>query len=163
MQFFFIMGIQAAGRLICQHHSRMIDKSTGNRHTLLLASGQLIRFVRSAFGKPHEFQYLRGCFLSFLLSFPGNESRYHHIFQSRELRQQLMELEYKADMPVTECGQFSLLHTIGLCTVDNHRTAIRHIQSAHNLKQSSFTRSTGTHNTDNLPLLYLQANPPQHL
>ena len=42
-----------------------------------------------------------------------------------------MELEHKADMAVAECGKFLLPHTVDLCTVNNHRTAIRHIQRTH--------------------------------
>ncbi len=62
------MGIQAAGRFICQHHCRMIDESTGHRHTLLLTSRQLIRLVGGPFGKPHEFKNFRSRLLGFLLS-----------------------------------------------------------------------------------------------
>ena len=62
------MGIQAAGRFICQHHCWMIDESTGHRHTLLLTSLQLIRLVGGPFGKPHEFKNFRSRLLGFLLS-----------------------------------------------------------------------------------------------
>ncbi len=85
-----------------------------------------------------------------------------HIAQP-SLSKQLMELEHKADMAVAECGKFLLPHTVDLCTVNNHRTAIRHIQRTHDLQQGSFTRSTGAYNADNLPFLYLQVNTPQHL
>ena len=141
----------------------MIDESTGHRHTLLLTSRQLIRLVGGPFGKPHEFKNFRSRLLGFLLSSSGNEGWYHYILQSRKLRQQLMELEHKADMAVAECGKFLLPHTVDLCTVNNHRTAIRHIQRTHDLQQGSFTRSTGAYNADNLPFLYLQVNTPQHL
>ena len=83
--------------------------------------------------------------------------------ESGMLTQQLMELEHKADMAVAECGKFLLPHTVDLCTVNNHRTAIRHIQRTHDLQQGSFTRSTGAYNADILPFLYLQVNTPQHL
>ncbi len=119
--------------------------------------------VGGPFGKPHEFKNFRSRLLGFLLSSSGNEGWYHYILQSRKLRQQLMELEHKADMVVAECGKFLLPHTVDLCTVNNHRTAIRHIQRTHDLQQGSFTRSTGAYNADNLPFLYLQVNTPQHL
>ncbi len=86
VQLFLIMRIQTSGRLIRQHHRRMIDERTGNGNPLLLATGQLIGLVRSAFRQSHEVQYFGSRRSGFLLSHSGNESRYHYILQSRKFR-----------------------------------------------------------------------------
>lgn len=52
VQLFLIMRIQTSGRLIRQHHRRMIDERTGNGNPLLLATGQLMGLCEARSANP---------------------------------------------------------------------------------------------------------------
>ena len=39
------LGIEVTGRLVGKNNRRIVDNGAGNRHTLLLAAGKLIRLV----------------------------------------------------------------------------------------------------------------------
>ena len=57
-------------------------------------------------GQVHEVENLLRPFLGYSRFFTGDQCRDHHVLQSRELREKLMELENEADVPVAECRQF---------------------------------------------------------
>lgn len=120
VKFLLVMAVQTARRLVGQHYGRVVDEGTGHGHALLLAARQLARLMRLAVAKPHELQHLTGFGLCLASALTGDESGNHDIFQGCEFRQQLMELEDKADVTVAEGGELPLLQAGDLHTVNLH-------------------------------------------
>ena len=56
----------------------------------------------------HECKQFFGTLLCLAVALSGDESRNHDILDGCELRQQLMELEHKADVLVAEVGELFL-------------------------------------------------------
>ena len=55
-----------------------------------------------------EIEYPLGFLFCIRLVFPPDESRNHHIFESRKFGQQLVELEYESDVTVSETRHFPI-------------------------------------------------------
>lgn len=54
------LAVQCASRLVSQNQRRLVDHGAGNRHTLLLAAGKLVRLVLHALGHANAVQPLLG-------------------------------------------------------------------------------------------------------
>ena len=74
-----------------------------------------------------------------------------------------MKLEDKTYLGVTHTGQISLLETCNIASTQQHLTRGGSIQQSHNLQQGGFAGSTGTDDTDNLPLLNGEVDALEHL
>ncbi len=95
-------GVEVAGRLIGQHHARVVEERTGYGHPLLLATAQLARLVLLAGDHVQAGEQFFGAAGAFGLGLPCDQARHHHIFQSAELRKQVVELEDESDVRVAE-------------------------------------------------------------
>ena len=96
------MCIQTTGWFVCQNNCRIVNQSPRYRYPLFLTSRQFIRFMRSPVNQSHEIQNLHGTVICLFGRNACNEGGNHHIFQCRKLRQQLMKLENKTDILITE-------------------------------------------------------------
>ncbi len=81
------MAVQVAGGFIGEQHVRIGGERAGNRHTLLLASGQLAWRVGQAFAQPHALQQVAGFFAGVLAAFEFH--RQHDVFQCIQAVEQL--------------------------------------------------------------------------
>ena len=54
--FFARLAVQVSRRFISHNDFRIIDKCTGNRHTLLLTAGHFFRFMIDTGTQPHQLQ-----------------------------------------------------------------------------------------------------------
>ena len=77
------VGVQGAGRLIGQDHSRVSGKSSGNGCPLLLTAGELHGLVAQLVTKSHHFQGNPGPFLPLSLRYAGIHQRDLYIFLQR--------------------------------------------------------------------------------
>ena len=119
--------------------------------------------MRHAVGEAQEIQYL----LRFPLRgggfLPGDQRRYHHVLQRRELRQELVELEDEADVLVAESGQLLATEAARLRAVYNEAPAIRRVQRADNLEQGGLARAAGAYDRHDLARVDGQVDSLQHL
>ena len=90
------MAVEVAGGFIGEQHGRFGNKGTGNRHALLLATGQLARVVGQTMPQAHPLKQgacpLAGIGMAFQLQ------RQHDVFQSIEAVEQLERLEHETDL-----------------------------------------------------------------
>jgi hypothetical protein len=91
-------GIDFARRFIGQKQARLIDQSQRNRHTLLLAAGQLRHMMMLSISQPNALQQFFGAGASRSTEVARECERQSHIFKRGEVRHQVARavLPYKA-------------------------------------------------------------------
>ena len=97
--------VEAAAGFVGEDDGGFIDECSRHSHALFFAAGELRGLVVGTFAEPHEVQQLQGALACLLAAVSSDKSGNHHIFQRRELRQQLMELEDEAYLAVAEACQ----------------------------------------------------------
>ena len=114
------LGIQVAGGFICQNDRGLGGQSTGNRHPLLLAAGEVIgqtvQFLLQPqqLHDPHDELFVR------LAAIQGDGE--NNVFPHAEHRHQIVVLEDKADLLAAEDG--------GLLAVQLGKLSIAHPDAA---------------------------------
>src|SRR6185312_905708 len=87
--------IEIARRLIREQHRGMHHEGARNRHTLLLASGELTGIVRSARLEPDACERLEGG--PSRIAAAGELERKHHVLERRKRWDEMEGLEHEAD------------------------------------------------------------------
>jgi len=114
-------------------------------------------------GKSHELEQFHGSLLGFAAPFAGDEGGDHHILQSRELRQQLMELKHETDMLVAEVGKFVGGQLVDIDVIDDDSAAVGLVECANDLQQGGFAGSGWSDDADDLAFVDVQVNTFEHL
>ena len=102
MQFFFILCVEGARGLIGKDDGRVVDKCACYGDTLLLTAREFVGLMGGAVGQPHEVEQFLGALLGLFGGCAGDIGGNHDVLDSRELRQELVELEHETDMFVAE-------------------------------------------------------------
>ena len=105
MKFILIFSVKIPRRFIGKDNRRIIDKCTGNSHTLLFSSAEFRGFMIKPVGKIKKPEKLFSPFLSILFAFTSNICRYTYILKGSEFRKKLMELKDKSYVAVAESGK----------------------------------------------------------
>ena len=163
MQFGFVLGIERARRFIGQDDCRMIHQSTCHSHSLLLSTGEFCGFMMGTVAQSQELQQFLCPLLRLFVGNARDIGGNHDILYGRKLRQQLMKLEHKAQMTVTEIAQCFLRESGNINTIYAYPAGIRTVERTDNLKQCGLTGTTGAYNAHHLTFLYVQVDTFQHL
>ena len=94
------LAVQVAGRLIRKQDARPVDEGAGQRHPLLLATGELHREMSAPVTEadlPEEFTGSPGHSAS-----PPKLQRHHHVFKRRQGGNEVKTLEDKPHRPVSQ-------------------------------------------------------------
>ena len=98
--------IQISSRFVGQQDGRLADQGPRQSDPLLLPAGKLPRAMPScAIAKAYllkPFHPAAGCLR---LGPAANQQRHHHVFQRRELGQQIVTLPDESHLPVSEIRQ----------------------------------------------------------
>ena len=108
VQFDFIFRIETSRRLIGKYDRGAVYQCSGDGNPLFFTARQLSRFVSQSVAQAQEIEYPLGLLFCIRLVFSPDESRNHHIFESRKFGQQLVELEYESDVTVSETRHFPI-------------------------------------------------------
>ena len=119
--------------------------------------------MAGAVRESHKLQQVEGALFGGFLRRACNVGGYHNILQSRELRQQLVELEDEADVAIAEVGQLLLGEGGYVDRIDVHRTAVGAVQRADDLQQGGLASSTWADDADYLATIYVEVNAFQNL
>ena len=129
------IAVQGAGRLICQQNVRIINQGTGNRHSLHLSAGHLIRLLVYLIAKPYFIESLFCPSAALGLS----DSRYGqgqlYIGQHRLMRNQIITLKYKTNSMVPVRIPVPVFILFRGNSVNDQITAVISVQSADNIKK----------------------------
>ena len=110
----------------------------GHCHTLLLSSRKFGGLMLHPVGQAEKIENLFGFLFGYGTFGLSDQSRDHHILESRKLGEQLMKLEDEANILIAERGQFFLFHFQNIGAVDHDAARIGLIERAHNLEKRSF-------------------------
>ena len=97
--------VKVSCRFIGKNDIRFHDQRPGYGDPLLLPAGELAGFVADAMSEADTFQQCLRPLFGLAARNPVNEGRHHGVFQSAELRQQVVQLKNKTDLPVAKIRQ----------------------------------------------------------
>ena len=160
------LGIQRTRRLIKEQVGGFQCQGAGNRHTLLLTTGESIRVGIHLFGKTHLRQQLAGALLRLLSTQGTVEGRgERHVLQRRVVREQVELLEHhrRTGTNITHLRVSELLAVIHLRVINGERAGLRGFQQVQAAQQSGLTATGGAQNHRGLTVGDVQANVLEHL
>ena len=133
VEFFLVFRVKGARGFVGKDDSRVIDEGTGYGYTLFLTPREFVGLMSGAFSKSHEIKQFLGSLLGLSVRQTSNIGGNHDVLDSCKLREQLVELEYKAYVLVAEVGEFLLGELGNVNTVNTYRTAVGTVEGADNL------------------------------
>ena len=93
----------------------------------------------------------------------ADEGGYHHIFEGRELGQQLVKLEDKPDVSVPESGHLAVGQVVYPLAVVAYLAAIGLVEGTDNLQQRGLAGAARSYDGNNFALLDGGVDSLQHL
>ena len=132
-------GIQCAGRLVRQQNLRVVDKRTGNRHTLHLTAGHLVGLFVQLVAKPHLFKHLLRTGSALRFGNAGQRECQFDVGQHGLVRNEVVALEHKTDRVVAIAVPVGVLECLGRATRHGKVARVVSIQSADDVEQSGFS------------------------
>lgn len=127
--------VEIPRRFVRQQDSGTADQGSGQYYALLLSARQLAGAVRRPCRKTDFFQprqRLRG---RLSLSPTPDQQRHHHIFESRELRQKVVDLPDKTQLPVAKISLLPVRESGNLRSIVVYRTVGRPVETAEQMQQ----------------------------
>ena len=121
-------GIESAGGLVCQDDGRVVGHGPGDGHALLLT-----------------FLFAHACVHHGQL----------HVAEGRGTADQVVGLEYKTNLPVTDTGQFFVFGARNIHTVQGVGPAGGAVQHADDIHQRSFAGTRCAYDGHKLALFHL--------
>jgi hypothetical protein len=94
---------------------------------------------------------------------PPDPERHLDVFERRKLREQVVELEYKADLAIAVLGQFAPARGDRLATEKRDSALVGKVQTAENVQESGLPHPGIAHDRDRLLGGHLDVEPPQDL
>ena len=144
--------IQGAGRLVAQQQLGFFGQSPGNGHPLLLAAGELGREVVGPLCQTHLRENL-----SRVQMILADLHRQLHILQSRQVGNQVIELENKADVIPAVGGELLFVIAGDVLPIQPHVALAHGIHAAQDVEDGGFAGAGGAHNDADFPLLHGKA------
>lgn len=155
-------GVECRCDFIEKHVVRFHRERAGNRETLLLTTGHLVRVDIELVRQANMLELLAGYFTCLLPGLAHDDSgSQSHVFESRQMRKGIPLLEHHADFPA------QLVDVCFLCVnirpIDKDLTALDRLERVDAIKQRRFARSTGSKNADHFAFFNGQADPLQDM
>ena len=112
--------VEVAGRLVGEHHRRLVDERPGDGDALLLAAGELRRAVREAVadadGRDELLEPLE------VRIEPGERERQQDVLLGVQDRHEVVALEDEAELVAPQAGQRAVVEAGELRAVDRDRS-----------------------------------------
>ncbi len=135
------LAIEVAGRFIGEQHPRPAAEGARQRHTLLLAAGQLRRQVIEPFAQSQLFQQLHRLLAALPVALAAQQRRQLHVFQRVQRRHQHERLKHEADVPGAQRGAAFFVQRGQRLAQQAHLALAAVIQPGQNAQQGRFPRS----------------------
>ena len=157
------LGVEVPGRLVGQQEPGPKQQGARQRHPLLLAARKLARPVREPVGQADARQHRRRPLGAEPPRLPQDEPRHHGVLERGELRQQVVELEDEADLPVAELRQPRGVHRRHVDAVEGDRAGRRGVERPQDLEQRRLADPRGADHRGHLAGREVEVEPPQHV
>ena len=144
------VGIQVSRGLIRKYYLRINDQRPCNTDSLLLTSGHLSRSVVQELSEAHHLEHLDSPLLTDIPGNPLECEGHRHILDCCQVRHQVVGLEYKSHMCLTEHNQLALILSLYMLTGYYNLSLCGRFKSGHHVKKRGFSRTGGSHYTAEL-------------
>ena len=142
------MGIEIAGGFIGEQNARPRGNRAGQRHTLLLAAGELSRIVIETLAQTDRFQFRFRAVER--IACAGQFQRHGDILQRGHGRDEMKRLKDDPDMPAAEAREFILAHPGDVRARDGNAALRGRFQSRGDHKKRRLARTGRAEQGDGL-------------
>ena len=148
VEFFLVVRIERTGGLVGKDDIGTVDERASHGYALLFASGELCRPVVGAVRESEEVEEFLCFRLGFAFLSAGYKCGNHHVFQSREFGQKLMELKDEAEVLAAELREFCAFEAEHIFAGYLECALVGAVECAHYLQEGGFAGSAGTYYAD---------------
>ena len=159
---FHHLRIECRGRLVEQHDLRFHAQRAGNRHTLLLTTGELPRVLVGLLGNAHALEEMHGDFLGLALghlAYPHR--RQGAVLQHGEMREQVEVLEHHADYTANRLDVLEVAGQLG--AIDHDAPLLVLFQAVDAANGGGLARTGRPAEDDTLALLHAEVDVLEHV
>ncbi len=146
--------VQVARGLVGQQDGRLVDERPGDRHALLLAARQGVRFVGHAVRETHRTEQIQGPLLRVVGIGVRVEKREKHVVQDAQPGQEVEELEDEADALVADARELPVVEGREVLSRQAVAAARGLVQEADDVHERALARSRRPHERHVLALLH---------
>src|SRR5215469_12679341 len=154
--------VEIAGRLVAEQDFGIVGERADDRDTLLLAAGKPRRAVSGSRAETDAFEQLRRLAAGAASRDAGNHLRQHHVFERRELWQQMMKLIHEPDMRAPEQGPPLVGEAAAILAADQHRPAVWALEQPRDMEQGRLAGARRTDQRNDFPPLQRKVDAVQH-
>ncbi|VTR64070.1 hypothetical protein DESC_120162 [Desulfosarcina cetonica] len=145
-----VLAVQVPCGFVGQQNIRLHHQRPRQGHALLFTAGKFPGAVFEPRFKAHANQDRFCRFHGRPFFHTADQGRHHGVFQGREFRQQVMELEDETNRAVTETGQLNIVELEHVLARIAELPAIGSIQRAEDVQQGGLADAGCAHDADGL-------------
>ena len=157
------LGIEVAGRLVGEQQRRIVGERPRNGDALLLSAGKLGRAVLHAVAQAEQVEQFFRAPLRVAHGFACELHRQQDVFQRRQRRDQVEELEDEADLLVANFGELVFAHARDVDAVDLDFAMRRAVQPADQTEQGAFAAAGRSDDADDFPRVNVHIHSAQRV
>ena len=155
--------VERRRHLVEQHHLRPHRKRARNRHSLLLAAGELARIALFLAGETHLGEQRVGAFLDLGLRLLQHvDRRHHHVLERRLVREEVVLLEDDRHILAQRHHFGVLVQRVHGMRADENLASLDRDEAIDATKQRRLSRPRRTDDADGLAFGHRERNPAQH-
>ena len=149
--FFATVAVKRAGGFVGEDDLSAVHERTGDGDALLLAAGELARFVFGAFAEAEAGEQRFGTFFPCFAVRTGVDGGDGDVFPGFEVGKQVVALEDEADVFASERGAFLRAEVGGVFAVDVILASTGAVEAAEDVHQGGFARPRLADDGDHFP------------
>ncbi len=155
--------VEVPAGLVGQEDPGVVHQGPRDGAALLLAPRELRGPVRHPAGESHRRQERLGPAAGPALRLPADQQGHHHVFQCRELRQQMVKLEDEPQAPVAQLVAVLLAQRIVRPAVQDDLARGRRVERAQQVQQRALARPARPDDRHGLAAMHPEVDVIQHL
>ena len=129
--------VEVPGRLIGEEQGWMTNQRTRNCNALLFTAGKRPRSMDGPIRQPHPVEQCASARFALAGRKSANAEGHFDVFERRELRQQMVELEDEPDVPVPEPDARGVVHLINRGVADANRAGVEVIEATEDVQEGA--------------------------
>ena len=162
VKLFLVVRIKATRWLIGEYHVGIVHQGTSHGYALFLTARELGRLVGGAVGQTHEVEQLKCTLLDLSIGTACYHARYHHVLRCCKLWQELVKLEYEAEVLAAKACKLLGGEAEHVFACNRERTFVGPLERAHDLQQGGLSRSAGTYDAHYFVGLNVEVDALEH-
>ena len=152
------LAVERPGRLIAQQDLGLFRDGPGDSDALLLAARELRREVIHTLVEANDRQRFFGRHRPF-----GDLRHQRHVLTRREARNEIVELEYEADVLAAKHGQLAFARIRQVMIIEREFAVGRRVEPAEDVEKSRFAAARRSQQHDEFAGPEFEVDPPERL